>query len=463
MSVTGLILTICLYPFILIMYVLLKNDAEPKNGLYYGVKLQKEYRKDEAVEEISAVYKKQMKRCLWIMMLAPLPALFIPWDSIVVAVWMVWLTVSIFIFFVPFAVANRKLKDLKEEKGWMEAKITDIRIEMKDAGRIRRVKWYHFFPQCLISTAIFVWTMVGDWGNRAQPLLIMSAGFAGISFLFWWLSAWEDRKKTQIISSDSDVNVNYNRAKKNQSKNFWVACAWVNVLYMVGMLFSVNEWGQFTDVFWWVNGAYVAVTVFLVVWLVKKKTALDKTYEDRRDMEMAEDDDDNWIWGLIYYNPKDRHSMIEKRVGIGTSINMATPTGKGFAIFCGLSLLSMPIISIWVMMLEFTPIQLVATQGEVQGNHLRQEYVIPMLNIEDAELLTELPKMSRNSGTAMETLKKGSWSVKEEEGSCSVFLNPKNSLFLRIETPSKVYYLSGDSDAETRTVYDAIMMYQENE
>lgn len=459
MNVTGLILTICLYPFILIMYVLLKNEAEPKNGLYYGVTLKKEERKDEAVEEISKTYKKQMKRYFWIMMLVPVPALVLPWDSVVVAVWMLWLTVSVFIFFVPFAAANQKLKDLKEKRGWNTGKVADIRVELKEAGSIRRVRWHHFLLPCLVGLAIFVWTMVGDWGNRAQPLRIMSSCFAGISFLFWVLAAWEDRKKTEIISSDSNVNVNYNRAKKNQSKNFWVACTWLNVLYMAGMLCSVNEWGQFTSVFWWVNAAYMVVTIILTICLVKKKQMLDKGYEDKRDIPDEGDDDDNWLWGLIYYNPKDKHSMVEKRVGVGTSINMATPVGKGFGVFCGASLLSLPIISIWVMMLEFTPIQLAVSDNTIVGNHLRQECVISMLSIEEAELLSELPKMSRNSGTAMETLKKGSWSVKEE-GNCTVFLNPQNDVFLRIETPSRRYYLSGSDDEETRAVYEAIVSYQ---
>lgn len=459
-NVTGLILCVCLYPFVLLMYVLLKNEAEPKKGIYYGVTIPKEYRSEPEVKKITEVYQKQMKRSLWLMLVFSIPILLLPWDSVVIAVWMLWMLISVFIFFVPFGVANEKLKTLKGEKGWMAETTTDIEVEIKSAGNIRRVRWFHFILQTVISVILVLLVLIGDFGHRAQPLCIMMVTFAAVTLLFWGVAAWEDRKKTQIISSDSDVNVNYNRAKKNQSKNFWVMCSWANVIYMVWTLFCVDADGAFTELFWWATGAYTVATIVLVVWLIKKKAALDKAYEPHRNRVTSEDNDENWIWGIFYYNPRDKHSMVEKRLGVGTSVNLATPVGKGFAAFAVVTLLSLPVVAIWMIMLEFTPIQLVAGEQEIMGNHLREEIVISMPSIEEAELLTELPNMSRNSGTAMENLKKGTWSV-AEEGNCTVFLDPQNEVFLRIETPSRRYYLSGCDDEETVAVYEAIRQWQE--
>ncbi len=459
-SITGLILCICMYPFVLLMYVLLKNEAHSGKGIEFGVMVPKEYRKEPELAEITAVYNRQMKKILWLMLIFPIPSLFLPWESIVIAVWMLWMTVSIFIFFVPFGIANGKLKEVKREKKWHTEEVTDTQVEIKSAGLIRRVKWYDFILQSVTSVILPAWVIVGDFGPRRAPLLIMLLTFAGITFLFWGIAVWMDRQKTQIISSDSDVNVNYSRAKKNLYKNMWIFCSWINVAYMVWMLFCVDEWGSFTEMFWWATGAYVVGTVIPLVWMVKKKKSLDKTYETKRNMVPGEDNDENWIWGMMYYNPKDRHSMVEKRVGVGTTINMATTGGKAMVIFLMLTLLSLPAISIWIIMLEFTPIQLLADNEQIVGKQLRQEIVISMPSIEEAEILTELPKMSRNSGTAMETLRKGSWSVREE-GKCTTFLNPQNEVFLRIETPSSRYYLSGGSDEETKAVYDAIQKWQQ--
>lgn len=451
MNVSNIILIVCLYPFVLLMYVLLKNEATPKKKMYYGVTLTKEQQKTPEAEQIAKEYQKQMRWGLGILMLMPLPMVFIPWFSIFMCFWMVWMLASVFVFFIPFGIANNRLKALKLEKGWKETQEQPILTEIKDAGKIRRVKWYHFLPIGAVSIGIFVWVLLNRQG---QVLSIMIGSFAGFSFLFWAVAVWMDKQKTQIISTDSDVNVNYARAKKNLWKNFWVACAWVNVVYMVCMLCVLKPTGTLNSLFWITTILYILLTAGLLLWLVKKKEALDKSYQSRMDA-LPVDDDDNWIWGMVYYNPRDNHSMVEKRVGTGTTVNMATPIGKGFTILCGASLLSVPLLCIWMILLEFTPIQLHIEENQVVAEHLKEDYAVPMHSIRSAELLTELPKMSRNHGTSIDNLQKGSYHIKDV-GSCSVFLNPQNAVFLKLETAENVYYFSGSDDEETRLVYEAL-------
>lgn len=454
MNVTSIILIVCLYPCILFMYAMIKNEATPEGGLYYGVTLNKEQQKEPKIEQISKEYKKQMRRAFWILMLIPVPMVFIPWFSIFMCAWMIWMMVSVFVFFIPFGIANKRMKELKVEKGWKESKEQQIYVEMKEAGRIRRVKSYHFIVQELFSVLIFVWSLVAHRGERVEVMSILVGSFAVITFLYWLVAVWMDKQKTQIISMDSDVNVNYNRAKKKLWKNFWVICAWVNVAYMVSLLFALNREGEFTNIFWVATIIYILLTIVVFVWMIRKKKALDVRYGDKMDMECT-DEDDNWIWGMVYYNPRDKHSMVEKRVGIGTSVNMATPVGKGMAFFGGISLLSLPLICIWIVMLEFTPIQLTIEENWVTASHLKEDYSMSVQSIQNVELLTELPKMSRNHGTSIDNLKKGSYRI-ADEGSCSVFLNPQNTVFLRLETAAEIYYFSGYNDAQTMQVYEAL-------
>ncbi|RDY29435.1 DUF1648 domain-containing protein [Romboutsia weinsteinii] len=42
----------------------------------------------------------------------------------------------------------------------------------------------------------------------------------------------------------------------------------------------------------------------------------------------TDDEDKYWIWGCIYNNPNDPSFMVQKRFGIGWTINIATPLGK---------------------------------------------------------------------------------------------------------------------------------------
>ena len=81
--------------------------------------------------------------------------------------------------------------------------------------------------------------------------------------------------------------------------------------------------------------------------------------------------------------------------------------------------------------------------------------MIGLHSIDKVELLTELPKMSRNHGTSVMNLKKGSYKVKDA-GHCEVFLNPQNTVFIRLEAYGDTYYLGGFDDAETRAIYEEL-------
>lgn len=52
-----------------------------------------------------------------------------------------------------------------------------------------------------------------------------------------------------------------------------------------------------------------------------------------KDTVVQKDDDDKWIFGLIYYNKEDPRVNVEKRFGIGYTVNAGTPAGM--AIYIG--------------------------------------------------------------------------------------------------------------------------------
>lgn len=450
-----MILLFCLYPFVFIMYFLLKYGSAPRRGYYFGVTLGEEQRKTAEVTKLMTEYQKQMRIMFWALFLIPVPLLFIPWFSIFLLFWMLWLIAGIFCFFVPFATANRKLRELKREKGWGQGKDTQILSEIKQAGKVRRVKTIQFIFPMLLSLAAFGYSVFKYYGERIAALIFAVGCIALITPVFWAVAVWMDHQKTEVISTNSEVNLNYTRAKKNLWKNIWVGCAWTNTAYTICTLFMLSERYRVSAVFLAATVAYILVISVLFVMLLKKKKALDASYEAKRDI-MPVDDDEKWLWGMVYYNPGDKHSMVEKRLGTGMTMNMATPLGKGTAILVAVVLLSLPLICIWPILLEFVPIQLSVTGGNLVATQIRNDYVIPVESIENLTLLKELPDLDRVSGTGMEELQKGTFRV-PEEGRCQVFLNPENEVFLRFTAEGVTYYISGYDDAETLAAYDALI------
>lgn len=455
MSLVSWMLVITMYPVILIMYYGLKKEGnDTKKGIYYGVSINKEQEKDPTIIEIVNTYNRHMKLFLWSSMLFSIPVLLIPKFSISFLYWSIWFVYVCVVYFIPFGIANKKLKELKLKKGWC-AKGDAVRYsEMKEAAGVRKVKWYHFLGPIVISITCVVWSILRPRDGQEALCIILAVSFAGMTLMFGALAFWMDKEKTAIVSSDSNVNVNYTRARKNMWKNFWVIFAWFNTLYTVGILFYQVQETEITGIFWLLIGLYILISIVLYAWVIKKSKALEMCYENKMDLRVEIEDDNHWIWGMFYYNTKDKHSMINKRVGLGTTVNLATPLGKGVVILGIVSILSIPALSIWLILDEFSPIRLEVAEGSVVATHVTEKYRVPLEEVKEAKLLTELPKIGRNYGTSMDTVKKGNYRLREESISCEVLLNPQNTMFIRLETEDEIYLFSGFDDAETRQVYE---------
>jgi hypothetical protein len=199
-------------------------------------------------------------------------------------------------------------------------------------------------------------------------------------------------------------------------------------------------------------GIYMILVMCALALFVRTNQSIENIYH--KDMTVVQDDDDLWIAGMFYYNPSDKRLNIEKRAGVGSTINMAHPAGKVIGFLGVLSIIFSLLVVIWTGMLEATPINLRISDGSVICHQLRDEYVIPVSDIESAEYIDDIHNLSmvRTNGVGMDTLLKGNFSV-DGEG-CKVFLAPDRRVAIKIVTTSgKIYYVSGASAAETDSVY----------
>ena len=448
-----IIMLVLMYPAVFIVYFVLKNESVSAKNIYYGVSLTGEQRKALELQDIDTVYNRRMRNVFLFFLIIPFPALLIPWFSVYITFYMVWMFACIIGFFLPFARANSQLKILKKEKGWKTEQEGQFAAEIKSAGKIRKVKFLQFAPPCAFSLALLTGACIKFYGERLWALSICIGSLALVTPLFYAVAVWMDKMPTQVVSTDSEVNINYARAKKKLWKDLWLACAWVNTFYTAGMLLTVSREGSIGGLFFPATAAYVIITIALLFWMLKKKSKLDRSYKDRMDAPVPENDD-NWIWGMFYYNPRDKHTMVEKRWGVGTTVNMARPAGKASIVLLIVTLLFTLCMCAWIILLEFTPIQLSVENGYLQAGQIKQDYRILIGGMQNPELLTELPRLSKVNGTGMDNLLKGTFRV-PEEGQCEVFLNPQNTLFIRFEYAGKTYYMSGYDDAETMSVWEA--------
>ena len=78
----------------------------------------------------------------------------------------------------------------------------------------------------------------------------------------------------------------------------------------------------------WLSLGACIVPIFIAVPLIYYYFMLNSIKPKSRNIYTVENDDEKWIYGFIYYNKENPKLMVEKRLGIGWSINMAQPMGK---------------------------------------------------------------------------------------------------------------------------------------
>ena len=453
MNFLNVIFMLTCYPIIFLMYFLLRN-AKDKNGWCFGATLSKEWKRNPAVEAIDIDYRKNLKNSMIILGIIPFVCFFIPYMSIGFTIWMVWI---LFICFLPmywYAKANKQIQDLKTERGWNEVSEVSY-ADLKIASVPKKVKFLTFLPTMLLSVVpvMVSYVFFHEAGYGAFRFCMIT--FAICTLLFYLCAVWTDRQKINVICEDSDVNMNFARAKKQIWKKFWLICTWGNTAFiwfiLIAMIFRNN------GIAYILVGSvvYGFAIIMVAMWLVKKLLEINHKYEVHRTVADTSDNDKYWPYGLVYYNPNDKHVMVENRMGTGTAMNMATGAGKATYIFATLCLLIIPISCIWMIMLDFTPIQTTVENDTIVCEHLSIEYEIPLEDVEGYSIITELPEMTKMNGNGMDHVLSGTYEI-YREGTFETFLNPQNNLYIKIVTEDEMYYISGVDDVQTQAIIDAL-------
>lgn len=340
----NIILFISTYPVLLIIYFVLKNNHKFHDHLLFSVSMKEEWIEQPAVQKIISDFKKQMNILLLIFFAIPLTSLLTSHFSIQFTIWMNWLMLLILLFYVPYAIANKKLKKWKKENQLYENQILVSYVEMKNAGNVRKVRFLPFFLPTFLSFFVFALSLVFAALSEKTDFdsTISVLGIAAISLLYWIIALWMDRRPVEVICNDSNININYTRSKKNVWKNFWLACVWLNLAYTLITFLPLISDTIHLGIFLVGSIAYALVLLILIIPLGKKFKNIEKRYASSFDPAFKTNEDEAWIFGLFYYNPKNKSSIVETRAGIGTSVNMATGLGKGLTIFSIIAMLSIP-------------------------------------------------------------------------------------------------------------------------
>ena len=411
-----------------------KSECKPKKNIIAGVTLPYSAQDDAAVLALLAQYKKDLKLTCWIMLAAAVPSLLLQGFGAFMTYWLTWTIFMCLSFYVPYIRCNKALRKLKEDRGWRRAEeapqvVTDLKAAAEE------MRWFSpwwFLPPFVISLVplFFERTVWWLWGLDA---VIVPVSYLCYRYLY--------RNRAEVVDEDSERTLALTRIRRYNWGKCWLIVAWATGFFNVGMWLTLeNIWLCMAVIL--VYGLVVCVSVIGIEFRVRR---LQEKLTENSGQGYYVDEDDRWIWGMIYYNPNDARLTINNRTGVGTTINLARRSGQ---ILMGLGLallLACPLIGVWEMGMERAPVELAVTETELVGSHYGKEWSVALADIAEVRVLEERPPLRRVAGTGMESALTGQFNA-DGWGRVTVCIDPRTGPWLLVTAGDGKLFLFGASE-----------------
>lgn len=444
------ILWLCIIWMPVLMYFMLRNETKFKKNIAVGVTLPYEGRTDPEVAALLARFKRQIGLiCLGLMVLAVAGALLPVSFGLSMTLFLVWTDLCIVLPYLPYVACNRKLKQLKQARGWARGEEGQVTADLTAAAQpLKELPAVHFLLPLLLSLIPVVWEGVkGEW-TLALFLFIDTLMVA----LLYAVYRWCYRRKAETVDGNADLTNALTRLRRAYWLRCWVLCGWfmglVNPALWLMIYYPVPGYivmGVLT----------LALLITMMVIEFRLRHAQEKlTAESGRAYYV--DTDDKWIWGMFYYDKHDRHLMVNARTGSNTTVNLARPAGKILMGLVAALLIFMPLFGVSVMNQEREPIVLELTDTHLVAIHANTEYEIPLDEIRKVELHENVPVgLTRVAGTALPNVKKGRFSG-GGYGSISLCMDPRTGPWIIVIGEGTDRWLLGGTE-NTAEIYDLLI------
>ena len=346
---------VCIVPTAVLMYILGFSGNPSKKKMIFGVRNNPKFHEGDAAEKLAAITKSCRTVALIITIAVCLVSVilfFMPVTGFTMAAWVILVLAELILIAVPYGKGNTELKSLKRELGITKKGVVYADLSSTNIIHALKMPWI-ILPNaiCLAASVFAVLTdlgvikVFGEIPYEKYTLTIMSMSFLLIAALLIPIAYMMDNTRNTVISKDSNINANYNRAKKKCWADLMIGMSWANTLYVVAtlilMMFINSEIMIIAGVL-----AYTLIIMVCVVIGAKTQMAVEKRYDKDTDLEL-QDDDDNWIFGMFYYNPNDTRLNVEKRFGYGGTVNIAHPAGKVIMIISALIIIALIGLLVW--------------------------------------------------------------------------------------------------------------------
>jgi len=318
------VMVVVVIVFTLINYL----AAKPNGNILLGVTLPYEVLKDNTVIEILTRFKKSYIIISLIFLLLVIPVFFI-YEIIWVSTGylLIWICVYGAVVFLFISKYFYELYALKQKNKWWVGQRNILTIDT-EVSRLKNgfpvsIKWY-LIPFVITFTPV-VLTLINGEAILEWSLIIVNMF---IVLLFFCIHFIYSKSRSITYCDDTSINFALNQDFKREWSKCIIMLAILNSVFLTALYFLLYTEGIDLII------SVIASTVFPVLMIIVVFNTYIKIRRERNKMlrlqseEVCTDDDIYWIGGIFYNNPNDGKIMVEKRIGIGMTVNIGTLGGK---------------------------------------------------------------------------------------------------------------------------------------
>ncbi|PJI07759.1 MULTISPECIES: DUF1648 domain-containing protein [Clostridium] len=329
-----------------------------RKDIYLGIRIPQDERKSS---EVKAIGKSYVRANFIIGVPTAIILSYLVYKFMYTFVYTASIFVFIFIDFIIYYFYNRKMAELKREKGWLKTKKQIVVIDtsfskLNGEKIISGSKWFAisiiFIIVCIIINIKQYPSLPKvyptHWAMNGKPngytyksymsifsVPIQQVVLTVIMFISYKMIVWSKR---EIDAKNPEESKN----KNIKCRNIWIMYT-VLVTFVMQIIFMIEDFQVMQIVK--VNTVFITifvlaisfgigiVSIIIAIKVGQGGSRLKEKPSDKNFETNVRDDDKYWKLGnTIYYNKNDPSIFIEKRFGIGWTVNAGTKIGMLFYI-----------------------------------------------------------------------------------------------------------------------------------
>lgn len=456
-----MVVLIIISMFIALMYLAigLGIQAMSSNAVFFGVRIPLGYEKREDLKKEKKKYSK-LWFILWLISsIILIGSQFILPEEYLPINFMILTFGQLILMQLCFYRTFKRVKEIKKRENWKElltpknVVYTDLKFRSQvDKGISKKliiIPWIMFVINVLIS---FINVKEADFllvGAHFVLLLMMQFSFKS------------------VIEGKVNFNGGEVESLKKSSLNtrifsgkiLWISTIFISILFVAINLVSMSVISEnmcgFIIIGAILGDILISVSIIIMTMFIRKREKeLSENVSEEGKVIINRDDDENYLMGMIYYNPNDSALFVDKRVGIGTTVNMAHVGGK---IIMGITaLIIVACFAVCFYAPKSANAEVSKTETSIKMGGLYSDE-IDFSNIEKVELMDKVPKIKLKKNGASIGKKHVGYYRLEGMSSAKLYLDDGTKKCIHITTKDgKEIFINYEDESKTENLYDEV-------